>query len=68
MVERLMTLGIPIASLAGAGWLLRHDPPKAALAVERDNDVGPWIGRGWAVRGRRGPGRRHDVRGRSTWN
>lgn len=49
MVERLMIFGIPIASLAGAGWLLRRDPPKALLSVGRDNDIAPWIGRRWAV-------------------
>ena len=32
-----------------AGWLLRKEPPKALLPVGRDNDVGPWIGRRWAV-------------------
>jgi len=49
MVERLMMFGIPIASLAGGGWLLRRDPPKALLPVGHDNDIGPWIGRRWAV-------------------
>ena len=49
MVERLTMLGIPVASLAGAGWLLRKAPPKALLPVGRQNDVGPWIGRRWAV-------------------
>ena len=49
MIGRLMCLGVPIASLAGAGWLLQHDPPKAMLAVARDNDVEPWIGRRWAM-------------------
>jgi uncharacterized membrane protein len=49
MVGRLLSLGIPIASLAGGGWLLRRDPPKPLLAVGRENDIGPWIGRGWVV-------------------
>ena len=30
MVQRLVSLGIPVASLAGAGWLLQKTPPKAA--------------------------------------
>ena len=29
MVQRLVSMGVPIASLAGAGWLLRKVPPKA---------------------------------------
>jgi uncharacterized membrane protein len=49
MLDRVMCLGIPIGSLAGAGWLLQHEPAKAALSVERDNDIGPWVGRRWAV-------------------
>jgi uncharacterized membrane protein len=49
MVGRLFSLGIPIASLAGAGWLLRNNPSKAALAIDRDNDIQPWIGRGWVL-------------------
>ena len=44
MVERLMTFGIPIASLAGAGWLLRRSPPRALLPVGKENDVRQWIG------------------------
>ncbi len=44
MVERLMIFGVPIASLAGAGWLLQRSPPKALLPVGEDNDVGRWIG------------------------
>jgi uncharacterized membrane protein len=38
-----------VASLAGAGWLLRKSPPQALLPVGRDNDIDPWIGRRWAV-------------------
>jgi uncharacterized membrane protein len=49
MVERLMTLGVPIASMAGAGWLLRHEPSKGTLAIERSNDVGPFVDRSWAM-------------------
>ena len=49
MAARLTVMGIPAASLAAAGWLLRKEPPKALLPVGRDNDVGAWIGRRWAV-------------------
>ena len=49
MVLRVTMLGIPVASLAGAGWLLRHSPPKAVLPVGAGNDVPPWIARRWAI-------------------
>lgn len=49
MIERLTALGIPIASLAGAGWLLQKAPPKPLLPVGRDNDVNPWISQSWAM-------------------
>ncbi len=49
MLERVVMLGIPIGSLAGAGWLLRRTPPKPLLPVGDGNDVRPWIGRHWAV-------------------
>ncbi|MBN1394548.1 MAG: DUF2339 domain-containing protein [Pirellulales bacterium] len=39
MVERLVTFGVPIASLAGAGWLMQRSPPKALLPVGEGNDV-----------------------------
>ena len=49
MVQRVLTLGIPIGSLAGAAWLLRRAPPKPAMPVGRENDVSPWLGRNWIV-------------------
>jgi uncharacterized membrane protein len=49
MVERVMTFGIPIASLAGGGWLLRQSPPTATLPVGAGNDVQPWVSRPWAL-------------------
>jgi len=49
MFERVLSLGIPVGSLAGAAWLLRKEPPKALLAVDRGNDIAPWIGRRGAV-------------------
>ena len=51
MVERITAIGVPVASLAGAGWLLHKAPPRALLPVGRENDVDPWIGRGWAIGG-----------------
>ncbi len=41
--------GIPVTSFAGAGWLLNQAPSKPVLAVGRENDVGPWLGRNHAV-------------------
>ncbi|MEN6458670.1 MAG: DUF2339 domain-containing protein [Thermoguttaceae bacterium] len=49
MFQRLTALGIPVASLAGAGWLLRQSSPNVRLPVGRNNDVEPWVGRGWAI-------------------
>jgi uncharacterized membrane protein len=49
MLTRLTVLGIPVASLAGAGWLLQKEPPRAFLPVGRENDVDPWIARRWAI-------------------
>jgi uncharacterized membrane protein len=49
MFERIVSLGVPIGSLAAAGWLLRHDPPKSLLSVGRENDIGTWLPRNWAV-------------------
>jgi len=51
MVERLTALGVPTASMAVAGWLLRRETPTAPLAVDRENDVAPWVARDWAVGG-----------------
>lgn len=49
MLERVVSLGVPIGSLAAAGWLLRRDPPKLLVAVGRENDIGPWLPRNWAT-------------------
>jgi uncharacterized membrane protein len=48
MLQRLVMFGVPVASLAGAGWLLRRSPA-ALVSVGAGNDVRPWVGRGWAV-------------------
>ena len=68
MVERLMIFGMPVASLAGAGWLLRQAAAEPLLPVGRDNDVGPWIGRALGHRGDCGGGGGHDVLWPCTWN
>lgn len=46
MGERVMVFGIPIASLACGGWLLRRSPPKALLPVGEDNDIKRMVGLG----------------------
>jgi len=46
MVERVMIFGIPIASLAGGGWLLQRSPPKPLLPIGEDNDIHRTIGVG----------------------
>jgi uncharacterized membrane protein len=48
LVERLVIFGVPIASLAAAGWLVQRSPNPAA-PVGRENDIGPWIGPGGLV-------------------
>jgi uncharacterized membrane protein len=50
MFERLVVFGIPIASLAGAFWLLKAPVASAALAVDRANDMAKWVRDRWAVR------------------
>ena len=43
MVQRLVMFGIPVASLAGAGVLLRRSPASLAMSVGRANDIGQWV-------------------------
>jgi len=50
LARRLVMFGIPIASLAGAGRLLRQPLAVSAMAVGRANDIGQWIRQRWAVR------------------
>ncbi|MCE5304072.1 MAG: DUF2339 domain-containing protein [Planctomycetaceae bacterium] len=50
MLQRLMALGIPIASLAGAFRLLRSPGATSSLAVDRANDMTAWVRDRWAVR------------------
>lgn len=49
MLERMVVFGVPVASFAGAYFLLKN-PAKAAAAVDRDNDVEPWLGESVAIR------------------
>ncbi len=43
MLVRLVVFGIPIASLAGAFWLLKAPAASAAVAVDRVNDMADWL-------------------------
>jgi uncharacterized membrane protein len=50
MLERCVTFGIPIASLAGAFRLLRSPVAAAAQAMDRAHDMADWIRDRWAMR------------------
>ena len=49
MAERLVTFGLPIASMGGAYRLLQRPGEALSLAVERANDINQWIRERWAV-------------------
>jgi len=50
LVERLVVFGVPVASMAGAHYLLRKPATAASMVVDNANDVAQWIGTGSAVR------------------
>ena len=58
LVERLVVFGVPIASMAGAYFLLKTPQASARLAVDQANDVAQWVRTRWAVQllGDPGPG------------
>ena len=47
---RFIEFGVPIASLAGAFYLLRSPRAAGALAVEKASDMAAWVRDRWAVR------------------
>jgi uncharacterized membrane protein len=49
LLERLVVFGIPVASVAGAYYLLRSPAPASRMVVDRANDVAQWIRSQWAV-------------------
>ncbi|MGA2616939.1 MAG: DUF2339 domain-containing protein [Thermoguttaceae bacterium] len=49
MLQRLVSFGVPIASMGGAYRLLQRPGEAVALALERANDIGPWVRQRWAV-------------------
>ncbi len=49
LLQRLLTFGLPIASLAVAYRLIQRKTPPAALACDASNDIQPWLGTSRAV-------------------
>ena len=50
LVERFVVFGVPIASLAGAYFLLKSPRTPGPLAVDETSDVAQWIRTPWALR------------------
>jgi uncharacterized membrane protein len=50
LLQRVAMFGIPIASLAGAYWLLSKRPVDESKVVDPANDVAPYIQSNWAMR------------------
>jgi uncharacterized membrane protein len=49
LVERLVVFGVPIASMAGAYYLLRSPASASRMVVDSASDVAQWIRTRWAV-------------------
>lgn len=50
LVERLISFGIPIASLAAAYKLIEAPAQTAPLSVDKANDIAPWLKQNWMLR------------------
>ena len=50
LVERLLIFGVPVASMAAGGRLLRRPVTGTTPVVERANDTVEWVRERWAVR------------------
>jgi uncharacterized membrane protein len=50
LLERLVIFGVPIASIAGAYFLLKSPRAAGPLAVDEANDVPQWLRVPWALR------------------
>ena len=50
LVERLVVFGVPIASMAGAYFLLNKPAAAGSLAVDQARDMAQWVRTRWAVR------------------
>jgi uncharacterized membrane protein len=49
LVQRLVVFGVPVASMAGAHYLLETPAKSSSLAVDDAVDVAPWIRAPWAA-------------------
>jgi uncharacterized membrane protein len=49
MIARLVEFGVPVASIAGAYFLLKTPASAARLVVDRASDVAGWVQKRWAV-------------------
>jgi uncharacterized membrane protein len=49
LVERLVVFGVPVASIAGAYYLLKSPASATRLVVDNANDVAQWVRTRWAV-------------------
>jgi uncharacterized membrane protein len=49
LVERLVVFGVPVASVAGAYYLLKSPAEASAMVVDAANDVAQWIRTRWVV-------------------
>ena len=47
MIERLVVFGVPVASIAGAYYLLNTPAAAARLAIDGTNDVAQWVQKRW---------------------
>ncbi len=50
LLERFVVFGVPIASIAGAYFLLKSPRDPGRLSIEEANDVAAWLGTPWALR------------------
>ena len=50
LVERLVTFLVPVASLAGAAYILRRPSAAFGVCVDRENDVAGWLKEDIAVK------------------
>ena len=50
LAERMVTFGVPVASLAAGCRLLKQPLATAGVTVDKTNDIGQWVRERWAVR------------------
>ncbi|MFI5455740.1 MAG: DUF2339 domain-containing protein [Isosphaerales bacterium] len=49
MIARLVEFGVPVASVAGAYYLLKTPVSAARLVMDSTNDVAQWVQKRWAI-------------------